>query len=252
MLDSCVQIIQTFVGLFGEPAQDSMPNVSGSIVEKVSSMQANLFRTKRAVALDLIRDAIIAQEIAPGSRLVLEDLSQQFGLSMTPIREALPALEAEGFITQSPHKGAVVTPMDRDEIFELYATRSGMESMVAEKAVPKLTESDLSQMEATIKAMSDEEGEWVKFLTRDREFHLILYRAGGSQRWLDTIELLWRRCSRYMLASTAMAGAVSAIYADHWELITACREGDAARAAATTVAHLMHSRDRLLREWPEE
>jgi DNA-binding GntR family transcriptional regulator len=84
---------------------------------------------------------------------------------------------------------------------------------------------------------------------RSRQFHLILYGAAGSQRWLDTIETLWRRCSRYMLASTAMSGALSAIHADHWELISHCREGDVERAAATTVAHLLHSQDRLLREW---
>ena len=57
---------------------------------------------------------------------------------------------------------------------------------------------------------------------------------------LDGIDGAWDR---------AMSGAVSAIHADHWTLLNACREGDAELAAATTVAHLLHSQDRLLHEW---
>ena len=207
------------------------------------------YRTKRAVALDLIRDAIVSGQKPAGSRLILEDLAQQFSLSMTPIREALRVLEAEGFISQSPHKGAIVTPMDQEEIRELYATRGGMEAMVTRQAVPKLTAADLAAMEDLIHRMEDVQGDWDLFLSRDKEFHLVLYQAAGSQRWLETIETLWRRCTRYMVASTAMSGAVSAIHADHWALMAACRDGDVERAAATTVAHLMHSRDRLLHEW---
>lgn len=208
-----------------------------------------LYRTKREVALEHIREAIISGDIQPGTRLILDDLSQRFGLSMTPIREALPVLEAEGFITQSPHKGAIVAPMDREEILELYATRGGMEAMVTRQAVPKLTAADLAAMEACIRRMDEVRGEWDLFLERDKEFHLVLYRAAGSRRWLETIETNWRRCSRYMLASTAMSGAVGAIHADHWALLSACRDGDVERAATTTVVHLFHSQDRLLAEW---
>jgi DNA-binding GntR family transcriptional regulator len=214
------------------------------------TMQAPItYRTKRAVALDLIREAIIAGEIPAGGRLILDDLAQRFNLSMTPIREALRVLEAEGFISQTPHKGAIVTPMDREEILELYATRSGMEAMVTRQAVPKLTAGDLVEMESLIRRMEDAQGDWDLFLSRDKDFHLVLYRAAGSQRWLETIETLWRRCTRYMVASTAMSGAVSAIHTDHWALMSACRDGDVERAATTTVAHLLHSQDRLLRDW---
>src|SRR5215211_3398987 len=219
-------------------------------VEKTMTIQAPMaYRTKRAVALDLIRDAIVSGQIPAGSRLILEDLAQQFSLSMTPIREALRVLEAEGFISQSPHKGAIVTPMDQEEIRELYATRGGMEAMVTRQAVPKLTAADLAAMEDLIHRMEDVQGDWDLFLSRDKEFHLVLYQAAGSQRWLETIETLWRRCTRYMVASTAMSGAVDAIHADHWDLLSACRAGDVERASATTVDHLMHSRDRLLHEW---
>lgn len=196
-----------------------------------------------------MRDAIVSGALLPGTRLVLEELAQQFALSMTPIREALPILEAEGYITQVPHRGAVVAQMDRDEIMELYAIRSAMEAMVARHAVPILSERDLHTMDILAQRMDAIDGSWEAFLSLDKEFHLVLYRAAGSNRWIYTIETLWRRCSRYMLASTAMSGALDRIHADHRGLITACRERDVELAAQRTVEHLRHSEERLLQEW---
>ncbi|MCC6945460.1 MAG: GntR family transcriptional regulator [Thermomicrobiales bacterium] len=207
------------------------------------------FKTKRAVALDLLREAIITQAIAPGSRLILEDLSQQFGLSATPIREALPALEAEGLIAQMPHKGAVVTPMDYEEVLELYSMRAGLEGMVASYAVAELKDADIAGMEAALRRMERYRGDWVQFLEQDKVFHACLYQAAGSQRWLDTIDNLWRRCNRYMLASTVMTGAEAMISSDHQDIIMGCKMRDAEGVSTMIVEHLKHSRDRLLREW---
>jgi DNA-binding GntR family transcriptional regulator len=207
------------------------------------------YQTKREVALHLMRDAIVRGALSPGTRLVLEELSQQFELSMTPIREALPILEAEGYITQVPHRGAVVAQMDRDEIMELYTIRSAIEAMAARHAVPALSEDDLKTMERLVDRMNAADGSWEDFLSMDKEFHLVLYRASGSARWVATIENFWRRCSRYMLASTVMSGAVNMIETDHRDLLTACRDGEVERAAKLTVEHLRHSEVRLLQEW---
>jgi DNA-binding GntR family transcriptional regulator len=196
-----------------------------------------------------MREAIVSGALPPGTRLVLEELSQQFDLSMTPIREALPILEAEGYITQVPHRGAVVAQMDREEIMELYAIRAAMEAMVARQAVPALTARDLAAMEALVERMDATGGDWEAFLALDKEFHLVLYRAAGSSRWVSTIETLWRRCARYMLASTAMSGAVDMIHTDHRALLAAFRAGDVELAARMTVEHLKHSEKRLLQEW---
>lgn len=212
-------------------------------------MSVVAYRTKRDVALESLREAIICGQLRPGTRLILDDLSQQFGLSMTPIREALPMLEAEGLIVQLPHRGAVVAPMDREEILELYATRSGVEAMVTRQAVPRLTDADLAEMEAQFDLMRGLEGDWERLLEHDKKFHLALYGAAGSRRWLETIETLWRRCTRYMLSSTAMAGAVAEIHADHRALLEAGRNQDADLAATITLAHLQRSQERLLREW---
>src|SRR5215470_3614958 len=121
------------------------------------------YRTKREIATTLLRDAIIRGELAPGTRLLLEDLGQKYSLSLTPIREAIPILESEGFVVQLPHKGAMVAQMDREEIRELYAIRGAMEGLATSEGVPRLTDKDLTEMEKLLAALEAFQGSWEDF-----------------------------------------------------------------------------------------
>jgi DNA-binding GntR family transcriptional regulator len=207
------------------------------------------YRTKREVATDLLREAIIRGELAPGTRLVLEELSQRYNVSMTPIREAFSLLESEGLIAQSPHRGAVVTGLDREELLELYAIRSAVEELATLHGVPRLAEEDLVEMSQVLDMLEGYQGVRDGFLDIDKQFHRVIYRAAGSRRWLETIETLWQRSRRYMLASTSASGAVASLHADHRAIFQACRAGDAAQAALVIRAHLKRSEERLLDEW---
>jgi DNA-binding GntR family transcriptional regulator len=211
-------------------------------------MTAFAYRTKREVATNQLREAIICGELAPGTRLVLEELSQRYNVSMTPIREAFSLLESEGLIAQSPHKGAVVAGMDREDLLELYAIRAAVEELATLQGVPRLAEEDLRAMSSLLDALERFDGPQDGFLDIDKQFHRVVYRAAGSPRWLETIETLWQRSRRYMLASTSVRGAVASLHADHRAILQACREHDAARAAAVVRDHLKRSEERLLSE----
>src|SRR5262249_6596751 len=149
------------------------------------------YRTKRDVAADLLREAILGGELAPGTRLILDELSARYKVSLTPIREALSQLEREGFVTQAAHRGAMVAALDRDELLELYAIRSAIEELATLHGVPRLTDRDLATMGQLLDAMEAFKGSWDAFLDIDLQFHRTLYGAAGSRRWLDTIEALW-------------------------------------------------------------
>jgi DNA-binding GntR family transcriptional regulator len=207
------------------------------------------YRTKRDVTADLLREAILDGELAPGTRLLLEELSARYHVSLTPIREALSQLEREGFVSQTPHRGAVVAALDREELLELYAIRSAIEELATLHGVPRLTDRDLATMSQLLDALEAFEGSWDAFLDIDMQFHRILYRAAGSQRWLDTIEALWRRSRRYMLSSTSASGAVATLHSDHRAIYRACCTKDAPAAAVAIHAHLKQSEERLLRDW---
>jgi DNA-binding GntR family transcriptional regulator len=212
-------------------------------------MNPTIYRTKRDVAADLLREAIVRGDLAPGTRLVLEELSQRYDISMTPIREAFSILESEGLIAQTPHRGAVVTALDREELLELYAIRGAIEELAAVHGVPRLTDDDIAELARLFERMIAFQGPWDAFLDIDMQFHRVIYRAAGSHRWLETIETLWQRSRRYMLASAAASGAVESLHADHRAILEACRARDAAQAAHAVRAHLKRSEDRLLDEW---
>ncbi len=207
------------------------------------------FQTKRDYAVARLREDIIRGELVPGTRLILEDLAQQHSLSLTPIREALPILEAEGFIRMEPHKGAVVSPMDREEILELYTIRTALEAMVAREAVPQVTEAQVDEMATLAERLVDFRGDWESFLNLDKQFHLVLYAAAGSRRWVETINTLWQRSKRYMMLSSQATGASTQIHEDHRRLIEACRQRDAVRVEAVVREHLIRSERRLLKQW---
>ena len=212
-------------------------------------MTLTRYRTKRDVAADLLREAILGGELAPGTRLILDELSTRYHVSLTPIREALSQLEREGFVHAAPHRGAVVAALDREELLELYAIRSGIEELATLHGVPRLTNGDLGAMGQRLDALEAFAGSWEGFLDIDMQFHRILYSAAGSQRWLNTIEALWRRSRRYMLSSTSASGAVAALHRDHRAIYQACCAQDALAAAAAIRSHLKQSEERLLRDW---
>jgi DNA-binding GntR family transcriptional regulator len=208
-----------------------------------------VYSTKREIATKLLRESIIRGELAPGTHIVLEELGQKYHLSLTPIREAIPILEGEGYVIQLPHKGALVAPMDRDEIRELYAVRSAMEALATSEGVPRLTSQDLAKMQAHVAALETYQGAWEDFLEDDRGFHLVLYQASGSQRWVETIEALWLRCKRYMLVVISSDSLKEFIHADHRQLLQACQQRDVPLAEATIRMHLKRSEEHLLARW---
>lgn len=212
-------------------------------------MAQTTYQTKRDLARTLLRDAIIRGDYRPGDRLILEDLSERYELSLTPVREAMQQLEAEGFVHHVPHRGAIVAPLDRDELLELYAIREGVEALATRYGVPNLRRAAVERMEALASRMDEAMGAWDRFLAFDREFHLVVYEASGSALWPKTIQTLWHRAERYMLAGTRIRGAVARIQADHREILAACGAGDVAAAESGVRAHLARSLDRLLGDW---
>ncbi|MEQ3550040.1 GntR family transcriptional regulator [Pseudonocardia nematodicida] len=83
-----------------------------------------------------IRREILAGELEPGERLVEERLTERFGVSRPPLREALRLLEGDGLITIRPRRGAVVTTLDEQDVVEVMVLRLGLERMAIEQGVP--------------------------------------------------------------------------------------------------------------------
>ncbi len=90
-----------------------------------------------------LREAVLSGEYAPGSRLLQEEVAEQFGSSRLPVREALRMLEAEGLVTLVAHTGAWISRLSLGECEELYQIRERVEPLLLRYSIPALTRDDV-------------------------------------------------------------------------------------------------------------
>jgi DNA-binding GntR family transcriptional regulator len=108
--------------------------------------------TMKHKVVDLIRDAIIRGDLAPGEHLTEVFLSAQMAVSRAPIREALRQLELEGLVTNFPNRGCFITEFTEQDVIEVFSVRATLECMAIEWATPRLTPDDFRALRDAIEA----------------------------------------------------------------------------------------------------
>ena len=193
----------------------------------------------RAVA-EALRVEIEQGDLLPGARLRQNDLAARFGVSTTPVREALAYLEAEGILRVDPHRGAVVFQPTIDDLQQSFQIRLALEPLALLESLPHMGERDFEKLQAMVNHMRtvDDNVEWVNL---NDEFHLLTYTPSNNQRLLDMIETL-RKASRYYIHAFVVNNRKAENSDDeHQAILDACRQGDAAAADQALRAHLSHT-----------
>jgi DNA-binding GntR family transcriptional regulator len=139
-----------------------------------------------------LRHLILSGEIRPGERLVEERLTEQFGISRPPFREALRLLARDGLVQTVPRRGSIVTPLTADDVREIYSLRWALERLAIELGVPVSAEERLDPLRAALKSMqeaavSDDLDAMVEANSR---FHLALCAIPRHRRLLQSYESL--------------------------------------------------------------
>lgn len=172
---------------------------------------------------DELRRRILFGEVAEGTPLMQEQLAAEFGISKVPIREALFQLEAEGFVTQQFHRGAVVSGLSPEQIMEIFELRSQIEAWLLELAMAAATEEDI----ANARSMADQ------FETSDDpvvawdwnwRFHEALYQPAGKPFAVEHLKKLHSQTARYVRMQYSLALDKSKIAQEHLELLELFRQ----------------------------
>jgi DNA-binding GntR family transcriptional regulator len=145
-----------------------------------------------------LRAEILDGKLPLGSRLRHEELATRFGVSRTPIREALHKLQALNLVVVEPNRGATVRVPSRTELAEVYELRADLEGMACELACARASDTDLAELDraqARLAEVIDSPGqtdsEFDAAMSRwNNAFHGIIQRAGGNRRLVETIEQL--------------------------------------------------------------
>jgi DNA-binding GntR family transcriptional regulator len=196
------------------------------------------------VVREALRDAILDGELEPGTRLREEELAREFGVSRTPVREALQQLVAEGIVEISPHQGAVVTRLSVEDILAIYVVREALEGVSARLAARRATTRQidaLQTMVAEMEAMSATISP-ADMAEMNLRFHAALRDAAGNRlldRFLSQIEHAIRRFGQ---TTYAYPNRTATSVAEHRAIIDAVAAHDPERAEALATQHMREAR----------
>jgi DNA-binding GntR family transcriptional regulator len=147
-----------------------------------------------------LKQGLIAGDFKPGQPLVIRSLARSFGISTTPIREALQRLVAERTLEMQPNRSVVVPVLTLPAFTELSRIRCAMEGLAAEMAAKFFTDTDLQELERGVggmdQAVADKDSR--RYLDLNREFHFRIYEKARAPILLDLIRDLWGRIGPYM------------------------------------------------------
>lgn len=149
-----------------------------------------------------LRTRVMHGEMAPGQALTLRGIGRDFGVSMTPAREAVQRLVAEGALTISA-SGRVATPeLGTERIEELASIRALLEPELGSRALPRAHPALIDRMEAINAAITDAvgRGDAVTYVRTNLEFHRTLYLRAQSPAMLALVETLWLQLGPTMRA----------------------------------------------------
>jgi DNA-binding GntR family transcriptional regulator len=187
-----------------------------------------------------LRDEILSARLAPGTELHEVGLASSLGVSRGPLREALGRLAAEGLVTITPRRGAVVTKLTRREFVEAYQLREALESLAVRLSVPKLTDADRAHLHELHDRMvaHAREGDVGSFFEANRRFHDAFVQASGNERLQRMHTQLIDQMGRLMSKSAELRGGLDQSVAEHGAILEAVDAGDAERAARLLEEHI--------------
>lgn len=195
-------------------------------------------RTAHESVTEALRQAILGGVLPAGTRLVQAELAAQFGVSNTPVREAMRQLATEGLIQFDSYRGAVVRTPSLDEVREVYEIRLLLEPVAIRKAVERITPAELGRAGELQREMvgTEDVGAWVLL---NRRFHGTLIEAAHSPKLAAIIGGLEDAAtSQVALSIKADFRRVTDGNSEHLQILEAVEDRDADRAAELTAEHL--------------
>ena len=203
---------------------------------------APLDQTKlRENAYYALRDAFTRGAFAPGDVLTLRDLATKLGVSMTPVREAVRRLVAEGALIDTPSRKLMVPAFDQRRASDLLDARLAMEALALDQAMDRMVPGDVDTLRAILDGVPESPGATPDLVT-NHDFHFTLYRLGGSAVLLPIVEALWLQYGAYLnlIVKTPEASRIPE-HVHHFELIDALAQGDRVAAHAALKADISRS-----------
>ena len=188
---------------------------------------------------DRLREQIFSKQLAPGSRLDEQSLAEQFGISRTPMREAIKVLASEGLVTIKMRRGAHVTEVNRGDLEQIYTVLSLLEGQAAKQTATKASEDQLNLLDhlhhRLEKAAADRDSE--QFFEINSKFHELIQEIAGN-RWMNGVIADLRKVLKlHRRDSLTSTGRIQNSLLEHREILKAILRRDELAAETAMRKH---------------
>ncbi|MFT4012803.1 MAG: GntR family transcriptional regulator [Paracoccus sp. (in: a-proteobacteria)] len=193
-----------------------------------------------------LENAVVEGVYQPGQRLDPEALEREFGVSRTPVREALRQLEASGLVRVQPKRGTFVTEWSAGELAERFEVMAEIEASCGRLAARRITEAELAAFEkvhAECRRMA-EANQVDAYYVKNSEFHHCLYRATHNAFLAQEAGRLHAMLQPYRRMQLQVRNRIGRSFAEHDAILAAIRAGDGEAAAETLRQHVIVQGDR--------
>ena len=194
----------------------------------------------RDVVFQTLREAILRGTIKPGERLMEIQLSQQLGVSRTPVREAIRMLELEGLVNMTPRKGAAVAAISEKSLRDVLEVRCALEELSVRLACERMSWEQFEQLRtANVKFAQVAEGEDITEIAKsDEAFHDIIYYSTDNDKLILLLNQPREQMYRYRIEHIKIKERRSMLIREHQEIIDALRERDSTTAVLVMRRHI--------------
>ena len=186
---------------------------------------------------ELLRQRIFKRELEPGSWIDEVKLAQEYGISRTPMREALKVLAAEGLVTMKVRRGAYVTEVSEQDLAEVYHLLSLLESDAAGVVAKKATEAQIKELQALHKELEGALKNRDKFFAINERFHMRLLEFAGN-KWRNQMVADLRKVMKLNRHNSLLkSGRIEESLAEHRAVMEALAKRDVASATKRMQEH---------------
>ncbi len=196
-----------------------------------------------------MRAAVISGEMKPGEVYSAPALGKRFGVSPTPVREAMLDLVKEGLVVSLPNKGFRVTEVSDEDLDEITALRLLIEPPTVHDVTPLIDDAGLARLRRMAAAIVDfaSEGDLISYTEADRKFHMAILEYSGNKRLVALISELRGSTRLLGLAPLVATGELGEMALEHVELVDLMAAGKAIDAQELMTRHIGHVRG----EWAQ-
>jgi len=213
------------------------------MMTRAHSTQAAMIR------LELERD-IFSGQLKPGTNVEEGRLADRFGVSRTPVREAIANLVQAGLLTKSAHRRAVVSELDAGALLELFEALSEMEGAAGQLAAMRMTHEDRAQLQQIHNEAAEllrTHGDPNRYADLGQQFHSAVVRACRNSVLIQSIERLSMRVLPYRRYQVVAPGRLEKNQSDHDRIVAALLKGDGETARIELRRHTAEQGDALMR-----